>query len=374
MSLQALSLGLYVHVPFCANLCAYCNFYRERPIKSLVQSYLIEISRELERWKNVLSQRSVSTIFFGGGSPSSLSYQDLESLCAHMQPLLPHIAEWTVEVSPTTVNLEKLKVLKEGGVTRISMGVQSFQTDVLRYLGRRQTRVQVYRAYDLIRAAGFNNVNLDLIFHPNFADFKLWEMDLKEVIHLNPEHIATYCLSFERSEGPFKRGHCVNEDQEALIYLRTWDWLKNHGYRHYEVSNFARDGHVCLHNLNTWRMQEWIGLGPSAASQWNRRRFQNINNVHDWLSGKKINCMDLSEEILCADCLIFGLRMCEGICLDTLQKRFPSADVTKYIPLWQQFAQEGFVNVHRNQLTCTDRGLLLVDALAREILSYAADN
>jgi oxygen-independent coproporphyrinogen-3 oxidase len=374
MSLQALSLGLYVHVPFCANFCAYCNFYRERPIKFLVQSYLIEISREWERWKNILSQRIVSTIFFGGGSPSSLSCRDLETLCTHMQPLLPHVAEWTVEVSPTTVNLEKLKILKEGGVTRISMGVQSFQTDVLRYLGRRQTRVQVYRAYDWIRAAGFNNVNLDLIFHPHLADFKLWEMDLNEVIHLNPEHIATYCLSFERSEGPFKRGHFVNEDQEALLYLRTWDWLKNHGYRHYEVSNFAHDGHVCLHNLNTWKMQEWIGLGPSAASQWNRRRFQNANNVHDWLSGKKINCMDLSEEILCADCLIFGLRMREGICLDSLQKRFPLADVAKYTPLWQQFALEGFVNVHKNQLTCTDKGLLLVDALAREILSYVSDN
>jgi oxygen-independent coproporphyrinogen-3 oxidase len=121
-------------------------------------------------------------------------------------------------------------------------------------------------------------------------------------------------------------------------------------------------------------MQEWIGLGPSAASQWNRRRFQNANNAHDWLSRKKIGCMDLSEGILCADCLIFGLRMREGICLDSLQKRFPLVDVAKYIPLWQQFAQEGFVNVHKNQLMCTHKGLLLVDALSREILSYASDN
>ncbi|MDR2396859.1 MAG: radical SAM family heme chaperone HemW [Puniceicoccales bacterium] len=374
MSLQALSLGLYVHVPFCANFCAYCNFYRESPTKPLVQSYLIEISHELERWKNILLQRSVSTIFFGGGSPSSLSHRNLETLCAHMQPLLPHIAEWTVEVSPTTVNLEKLKVLKEGGVTRISMGVQSFQKDVLRYLGRKQTRVQVYRAYDWIRTTGFNNVNLDLIFHPNFADFKLWEMDLKEAIHLNPEHISTYCLSFERLEGPFRRGQYVDENREALFYLYTWNWLKNHGYQHYEVSNFARDGHACLHNLNTWKMQEWIGLGPSAASQWNKQRFQNANNAHDWLSKGRVHCMNLSEEILCADCLIFGLRMREGICLDTLQKRFPLADVAKYVPLWQQFAQEGLVNIRKNQLTCTDKGLLLVDALAREILNYAADN
>ncbi|MDR1255100.1 MAG: radical SAM family heme chaperone HemW [Puniceicoccales bacterium] len=374
MSLQALSLGLYVHVPFCANLCAYCNFYKERPIKSLVQSYLLEIGREWERWKNILSRRNISTVFFGGGSPSSLSCRDLETLCAHVQPILPQVTEWTVEVSPTTINLEKLKILKEGGVTRISMGVQSFQTDVLKYLGRRQTRMQVYRAYDWIRTAGFNNVNLDLIFHLSFADFKLWEMDLEETIHLNPEHISTYCLSFERSEGPFRRGYYVNEDQEALVYLRTWDWLKNHGYRHYEVSNFARDGHACLHNLNTWKMQEWVGIGPSAASQWNRRRFQNTNNVHDWLGEEKINCTDLSEEILCADCLIFGLRMREGICLDALQKRFPLVDVAKYIPLWQQFSQERLINVHKNQLTCTDKGLLLVDALAREILSYAPDN
>ncbi|MDR0755588.1 MAG: radical SAM family heme chaperone HemW [Puniceicoccales bacterium] len=373
MSLQALSLGLYIHVPFCANLCAYCNFYKERPIKSLVQAYLFEINREWERWKSILSQRSVSTIFFGGGSPSSLSCRDLETLCTHMQALLPQVNEWTVEVSPTTINLEKLKVLKEGGVTRISMGIQSFQTDILEYLGRRQTRAQVYRAYDWIRTAGFNNINLDLIFHPDFADFNLWEMDLNEAIHLSPEHISTYCLSLERLEDPFRRGRCVNEDREASLYLRTWDWLENHDYRHYEVSNFARGGHACLHNLNTWRMQEWIGLGPSAASQWNRQRFQNANAVHDWLSKGKINCMDLSEEMLCADCIIFGLRMREGVCLDTLQKRFPFADVTKYAPLWQQFKLEGLVNMKNNQLTCTDKGLLLVDALAREILSYVAD-
>ncbi|MDR2769379.1 MAG: radical SAM family heme chaperone HemW [Puniceicoccales bacterium] len=374
MSLQALSLGLYVHVPFCANLCAYCNFYRERPIKSLVQSYLIEINRELELWKNILSQRSVSTIFFGGGSPSSLSCRDLETLCARMQPFMPHVTEWTVEVSPTTINREKLKVLRESGVTRISMGVQSFQTDVLRCLGRRQTRVQVYRAYDWIRTAGFNNINLDLIFHPNLADFQLWEMDLKEVIRLSPEHISTYCLSFERPEGPFKPRDCTDENQETLCYLRTWDWLKNRGYQHYEVSNFARDGYVCLHNLNTWKMQEWIGLGPSAASQWNKRRFQNAHSIQDWLSTEKINCMDLSEEILCTDCLIFGLRMREGICLDSLQKRFPFVDVAKYVPLWQRFELEGLVNVQNNQLTCTDKGLLVVDALAREILNCVADN
>ena len=370
MDLQALSLGLYVHVPFCANECAYCNFYKQRPTRVLVQNYLSEIQQEYLQWREQLLQRKVNTLFFGGGSPSSLSCEQLSTLCEMCEELVPQLSEWTVEISPTTVNLEKLKILKAYSVTRISMGVQSFQQETINYLGRRQSNVQVYRAYDWIRTAGFSNVNLDFIFPPNFlGDISLWQRDLNEMVRLKPEHISTYCLSFERETGPFCKSTQVDEDREAQFYQHTWDFLRDNGYEHYEVSNFAKPDHACLHNLNTWRMQEWIGLGPSAASQMNGQRFQNQHFANGWLKEPKINCENLSDEMLFVDSLVFGLRTRRGINLKALTRRFPQANAAKYEPLWSQFADEKLIHYQDDNVYCTDKGLLVVDALAREIFN-----
>jgi len=366
--MQALSLGLYVHVPFCPNACGYCHFYKCRPTASSVERFLGQISLEYERWRNVWEVRPFETLYWGGGSPSCLDVDALRAL-GRLCPTNERLKEWTVEVSPTSIKEEKLHLLKELGVNRLSLGVQSFNTHTLQQLGRKQTPQQVYRAYEQMRAVGFKNINLDLIFPPDFTSLDAWKADLEAAIALHPEHLSTYCLTYENETGAFtpEAYQCVDNDREADFYRFTWEFLEQNGYRHYEVSNFARPGYECRHNINTWRMQEWLGWGPAAASQFNGRRFQNPCSL-DYAFGKTVENVSLTEEDLCKDCLIFGLRMCDGVDLNELQRRFPKVDLKNYRPLWERFEREGWVVFENNRVRCTTKGLLLADGLASELL------
>ena len=371
MNLQALSLGLYVHIPFCSNACAYCHFLKMTPTPERLAIYFKKLEAEIAYWQTQLPHRYFETIFWGGGSPSCLSCDALN----HLSHLFIHASkpkEWTVEVSPINITLEKLNLLKNIGVSRISMGVQSFNPNILKQLGRQQTPQQVFQSYDNIRKAGFKNVNLDLIFPPDFSSIEIWKQDLQTALSLQPEHISTYCLSYENETGPFSKDHYkyVDETKEATFYEFTWQFLADQGYQHYEVSNFSKPGFECLHNLNTWRMQEWIGYGPSAASQLKLKRFQNAFNLNDWQPNSHINIVELTEFELFQDCLIFGLRMNEGICLKKLQQRFPSIDLNKYLPLWEYFCQKGWIYFEDQHIRCTSQGLLLADSLALEILTF----
>lgn len=370
MNLQALSLGLYVHVPFCSNQCDYCHFFKTRPNKDILRQYLEKIGEESAFWQKELAGRNYETIFWGGGSPSCLSETDLQSL-AQLCPRETNLKEWTVEVSPNSITYEKLLLLKDLGVTRISMGVQSFNPETLKRLGRHQSVEQAYRAYDWIREAGFENVNLDLIFPPEFSAIEQWQKDLTIAVRLNPEHLSTYCLSYENDTGPFtpEKHKNIDESREADFYEFTWKFLEDQGYAHYEVSNFSKPGFRCLHNLNTWRMQEWIGWGPSAASQYGMHRFQNPFDIKNWINGKRVNEVSLTEEMLYKDCLIFGLRTCEGVNLTQLRQRFPKYPQTLYAKLWENLAQDGLLTLSKDYIRCTPKGLLLADSIALEILS-----
>ena len=262
-------LGLYVHVPFCATTCDFCAFYQTVPKGDAVTRYLegIEAEAGLVNW----GDRPVATAFWGGGTPGLLKPAELDRLGRTMKLFGGQPAEWSVELAPATVTADRLAVLKALGVTRISLGVQSFNEGLLDALGRQHTPAQVYRAYELIRAQGFASVNLDLMFALPGQTEEQWRADLDEAMRLAPDHLSTYCLTFEEdtalwvklSQGKVK----LDVDKEALFYQRTWDYLAAAGYAQYEVSNFARPGHACRHNLNTWAMYEWVGLGPSAASQ-----------------------------------------------------------------------------------------------------------
>ena len=247
----------------------------------------------------------------------------------------------------------------------------SFLLDLIIDGERHQSVEQAYQAYDWIREVGFKNVNLDLIFPPDFSAIEQWKQDLITAVHLAPEHLSTYCLTYENDTGPFTPEHhkAVDENKEADFYEFTWKFLADQGYEHYEVSNFSKPGFQCLHNMNTWRMQEWIGWGPSAASQYAMRRFQNPFDMKAWIHGQRINEATLTDDMLYKDCLIFGLRTCEGVDLDQLQQRFPKFSPTSYAQLWKTLTQAGLLTLSDHHLRCTPKGLLLADSIALEILA-----
>ncbi|MDR2377547.1 MAG: radical SAM family heme chaperone HemW [Puniceicoccales bacterium] len=326
-------LGLYLHVPFCAHRCDYCAFYREEPRRSAIELYLWGIRRSLE---DLALTRPPDTIYWGGGTPGVLTPNDLLLIGNAIQalPFYSPPMEWTVELAPNTVRVEKLLALRGLGVNRLSMGVQSFFPKTLRRLGRRQNPEQVFRAYDALRHCGFGNLGLDLIFAIPDQTLTEWEEDLRAAIRLRPEHISTYNLSLEgdakmnRSAGPPTEAAL---ERERDFYRLTVEFLESAGYRQYEVSNFCLPGRESRHNLHTWRMADWIGLGPSASSQYDRRRYTQYPSLRRWAQALREGTPSftlekvLDERILFTDSCIFGLRLKEGIDLGLLQRRLGPA-------------------------------------------------
>ena len=317
-------LGLYVHVPFCASTCDFCAFYQEAPHREDLERYLAGIEQELATYD--LAGRSVSTVFFGGGTPGLLAAKDLERLCRAVREFAgDSVQEWTIEFAPSTVKADKLAAIHDLGVNRISMGVQSFQPQMLEELGRRHSPKQVYEAIERVRDSGITSLNLDLIISSPSQTEALLRADLEEIRRIDPEHVSTYCVTFEDDTKLYARmlkGEVrpKSEDEDALLYTLSWETLEAMGYQQYEISNLAKPGHACKHNINTWRMQEWIGIGPSASSQYQQHRYTNPHNLQEWLLGLEPNSeMPFAEkqavdsQILALDSLIFGLRMNAGV-------------------------------------------------------------
>lgn len=377
MRVSPLSLGLYCHVPFCASTCDFCAFYQEQPRRVDLDRYLQAMQREFAA---LPQDRMVETIFWGGGTPGLLTAKDLERLGrAMLEGLAQAPREWTVEMAPSTVKADKLAVLRDLGVTRISMGVQSFQPDLLASLGRLHQPQQIYKAWDLIQAADFPATNLDLIFAIPNQSRQQWLADIREAARLGPSHLSSYCLTFEEdtalylklSQGKVR----IDEAREVELYLAGWDLLAELGFAQYEISNFATPGMECVHNLNTWRMQEWIGCGPSAASQYAGERYQRPANLDEWsggiLAGKalKQECVRLDQRMLLADSLVFGLRMNAGVDYAAVQERFPQAgELQRLESLFARLIDEHILLQAEGRLQLTRTGRLLADAVGSSIL------
>ena len=373
--------GLYCHIPFCASTCDFCAFYQEKPKQSDLLAYLDGMEYEFQQ---IPKSTHFDTIFWGGGTPTLLSAKDLERLGKSM---IRHIGndfhEWTVEMAPSSVKVDKLKVLLDLGVTRFSLGIQSFNPDLLVKLGRLHNPTQIYKAWDLITASGVIDTNVDMMFALPNQELNDWHHDLNKANDLGSTHLSTYCLTFEEdtalyvklSEGKLK----IDEEKERAFYVEGWDLLKTFGFKQYEISNFARtESNRCMHNVNTWKMYDWLGCGPSAASQFKGYRYSNPSSINEWLNELKTTNTSkkdeivLSQDLLFVDSLIFGLRMNEGINLDELLKRFSSSDnidATSYLRLIKQFESEGYLKKHGSRFILTREGQLKCDAIGVELLN-----
>jgi len=378
-------LGLYLHVPFCASTCDFCAFYQVRPDAQKIAGYLAGLSEEIAL---VAWDHPISTIFWGGGTPGLLSPDQLKRLGALMHGVMrgEAVSEWSVELAPASVTEARLAALKEIGVNRISVGVQSLRPQLLDGLGRQHSREQALRAYELVRSAGFESVNLDLMFALPGQSEEEWLADLDEALALRPDHLSTYCLTFEEdtalwvklSLGKVK----LDPVREAALYESTWARMAEAGFQHYEVSNFARPGHACRHNLNTWHMHEWVGLGPSAASQHRGARGSNIADLAVWrehLSRGNRMTEDrtvLTDALLLEDALIFGLRMNAGVDWADLRRRFGPPGSSAPVSGWPAIDElmvrleaDGLAAAVGSRLALTQRGRLLADAVAGEVMT-----
>src|SRR5918996_2696154 len=262
---------IYVHIPFCARICPYCAFYKDLLDRSQTQRFCEALLRELDGQRAIFAI-SPKTIYFGGGTPTAISASQLEFLLGGFRERLDLSAleEWTIEANPGSVSARKAALLCKLGVNRISLGVQSWDEELLKLLGREHNAQQAKESFGILRDAGFTNVNVDLMFGLPGQTVHQWRATLEKTIALQPEHISTYCLTYEEDTEFFLR-HARGEfrqdaDADAEFFEMTMAILEDADYEHYEISNYARPGFESVHNCAYWLGKDYLGIGPSAVS------------------------------------------------------------------------------------------------------------
>jgi oxygen-independent coproporphyrinogen-3 oxidase len=359
---------LYIHIPFCLQICPYCSFYKDIAGPGKADPLVEAIIREAELFGNRCAPR---TVFIGGGTPTALSVTQLERLFAGLQRHLDFTDtdEFTIEMNPATVTARKAELLRGFGVNRVSMGVQSWDPHLLKLLGRVHDAVQVRRSFAILREAGFDNLNLDLIYGIPGQSLAQWEESIHQTVDLQPEHISAYCLTYEEDTEFFERltrGE-FREDTEsdAGFFERGVEMLSAAGYGQYEISNHARPGRECRHNLAYWEGADYLGLGPSAWSTIGERRWQNAPDTAAYVQAVQAGVRPLrNEEILPAatreaEKIAFGLRMNAGIDPARLAERHE---------LITGLREEGLLEDHGPRVRLTPRGRLLADEIAAELI------
>lgn len=324
--------SLYVHVPFCAHKCEYCAFYSAVPRGELVDRYVAALVRELELVAPDLKPR---TVFFGGGTPSLLTLTQWSKIFRSFEQLgLLGAEEWTVECNPATVSADKAKLLRDFGVNRVSMGVQSLDENLLERLGRIHSREQVFKSFDTLRGAGFDNINVDLMFAIPGQTMEIWQRTLAEAAALGSEHLSCYEVIYEEDTPLFeqlKAGEFdVDEELADSMYHELVATAEKHGFQQYEVANFAKDesriqnsefripSRACRHNVNYWRGGDYHALGPSAAGYVRGVRTKNWSNTQLYCEQleKGRRAIESTEELpplrRAGETAAFGLRMNTG--------------------------------------------------------------
>lgn len=372
---------LYIHIPFCSGKCLYCSFYSELIDKDACGAFLESLSRELDMYLDD-NTPAPATIYLGGGTPSILNAQQLEQLLGiiHSYMDCSNVTEWTLEANPGTLNNEKLRLMKEGGINRVSLGAQSFDDKVLKQMGRRHSAADISSSVADLRAAGFGRIGLDLIAGLPEVDVDGWKRDLVSAAELEPDHISIYALALEEKSvlyGKVRDGHiCVpSESYQLDALIMAEEFLSQKGYQRYEISNYARPGSECLHNLSCWRGGDYVGFGPSASSRVGRKRWTNSANLSGYVSRLSSGLPPnnsaeiLSTEMDATERLMFAFRLKEGVVLNSFEAA--NAPVDHWREALKEKERQGLVEQRKEKWLLTESGVHFADAVAEALIPPA---
>jgi oxygen-independent coproporphyrinogen-3 oxidase len=361
-------LLLYLHIPFCHRICPYCSFYKHTPGDTPIGAFIDALTAEA---RNRIKD-PIRTIYLGGGTPSMLSPAHLERLFAalHETTDFTQLDEVTLEANPATFDVRKARLFRELGVTRVSLGIQSFIPHVLQKLGREHTAEQASESVAVLREAGIPQVNIDLMFSIPGQSERDWETTLRHAVSLKPHHISAYNLTYEEDTAFFealRRGEtCENEDIDARYFRLAGEFLTNEGFDHYETSNYAKPGMRSAHNEGYWQGEDYLGLGPSAVSTSGNQRSKNIADTTAYITrvralGHAIQEAEtLDEEARRIERIALGLRTSAGIPISLLD----DAAIQRAGAL----AEEGLAVVSDGRIMLVGRGRALVDPVAAELV------
>ncbi|MFC1755016.1 radical SAM family heme chaperone HemW [Thermoproteota archaeon] len=366
------SASLYIHIPFCRKKCHYCGFYRVLWDKEKEKRYIAALKQEADFYCSHFNTTKISSVFLGGGTPSCLSEAGLAELLESLRVrfLIDSDSEKTIEMNPESVDEDKLALLKTYGFNRISLGAQSFHQNELETLGRNHSVSHIFQAIDKIRHSGFLNINMDLIFGIPGSDADILLKTIDTVLDINPNHLSFYSLSIEPVSN-FARCKVkkISDSKELKQYKLIRNKLITNGYTHYEVSAFAKPGCECSHNLGYWRFKPYIGLGPSAASFFNEKRYKNSSRLSDYLDdpcGRVTKMMTQpahSKSLLKKEYIIFNLRLLNGFVISEINQMFKCDFETDYADQIHHLTSNGFVELTARRFKVTIKGLYVLDTI-----------
>ncbi len=364
-------IGLYVHIPFCQSKCRYCGFYSEPLVNYNPERLVSALISEFNQ-KRFLTP--LFTIYIGGGSPSCLPEEQLLLLINQIASICPKTKEFTIEVNPGQVNDKILNKLHNVGVNRLSIGAQSFNQDELAFLGRRHTIADISRAVSLAKKAGFKNISLDLIFAIPGSSLQSWKHSITVAINSGIQHISAYALTYEE-DTPMKKAlesgeiEAIDEETDRQMYEKAIDELENAGFKQYEISNFAKPGFECLHNLNYWANNPYIGIGPAAGSYWNGSRTLNIADIKKYIEAIENNNNPIAEsqspdkiEIACENAVL-NLRRRSGINLKEYKQRTGFNAMELFAGSISKNKKSGLIRVNKNQIYLSAKALPIADSI-----------
>ena len=367
--------GLYIHVPFCLSKCPYCDFYSSTSLIAL-PLFMDALLKEMEMYRNEFN--SFDTVYIGGGTPSLLSLQQLESVLGGIREnfdLMPN-TEITIETNPADLHQSYLESLREIGINRLNIGIQSFDLKLLRFLGRRHSLAQALSAIEASRKAGFHNIGLDLIYGIPGQAIDSWLDTLRRAVSFSPEHVSCYQLTIESRTPLGKRYQAgefsmPGEESQYEFFMKTSQFLEDAGYLHYEVSNFAkRAEYTSRHNQKYWDHSPYLGLGPAAHSFQDNRRWWNYRSVDQYLTAINAGNLPVEEteiltmEQLRLEALYLGLRTKKGICLQEFKNSYDYDFFTEKSEILDKLQEEGFISIRDGYLSPTKTGLAVADSLS----------
>ncbi len=382
------SLGIYIHVPFCLQKCGYCSFFSTVASgkSSEKTTYLNAVKQQIEILADRLEwqKQTNGTVFFGGGTPSMLGADALIMIMKKCLDAFPHYKkeemEISLEVNPASIDAKGLQTLRKGGFNRISIGVQSFTDQELNILGRPHDSELARTMIAQAKEAGFTNISIDLMYALPGQKPATWASNLEQGLELAPDHLSIYELTIEKNtsfDRAYIRGDLtLPEEEESLSMLEiTGKLTKDAGFHRYEISNYARPGKECRHNLNYWHNGNYIGIGPGAVASAGQTRFFNIKDMDEFSkaveqgkTGWQPAQEHLSNEEKFRETMIMGLRMIRGVSLLELQNRFAIDPVAYYQPVLTSLEHLGLIKTHRNWLFLSDKGLLLANQVMAELV------
>lgn len=367
LDMRVNNMHIYVHVPFCDSICSYCDFFRVKTTPQLIDKYIEALRKEI----NLFDIKNIKTIYFGGGTPSALSVNQIDELLSLFDGYLDSVEEYTFEANPENLDIEKLRILKKHGVNRISLGVQTLNDKLLVLLNRKHRSEDVLGIINLIHSVGIHNISIDMMYALPYQSVEEFTGHLETIVNWPITHVSIYSLTIEE-HSEFARKHidALDNELEGIMYEEGVRILEENGFIRYEVANFGRENYHSRHNLGYWNYDPYYGLGPGAVGFIDNVRYENTHNLVDYFDGKyriEEEYTDFKEQMF--EYIMVGLRKCEGISLQSYYDKFNVHLDEVYKDAIRKNINKGWLEINNGNLRATKDGMQFLHTVLIDFMS-----